>query len=382
MKCILYVYLITIYLLCSHAAEIVSASQEHTLVKRIQKFEQELKQLQKKLNIPGMSIAVLQQQEVIYAKGFGLADIENKIAATEHTPYHIASLTKPFTAVLVMKLVEDERLNLDDRMSDILKEADFRVNDMSVHGYANLCETLKPLIHYKGDTHTLTVRHHLTHTAHGIPGEKYRYSGYLFGLLTEVLETVSQKRFEQLLVDEIISPLEMTATVPNMSDQRQQHILSIRAKPYKIDEAGVPMFSRYPGRIRASAGMVSTVVDLAKFDIALDKNQLLSEDSMNAMYTPARSNKGEALPYGLGWFIQTYGDAHFIWHYGWQPDAYSSLILKVLEKETTFILLANSDGASAPFDLGQGNVLNSPFATSFIETFTQIDISTEQQIEK
>ena len=116
--------------------------------------------------------------------------------------------------------------------------------------------------------------------------------------------------------------------------------------------------------------MVSTVLDLAKFDVALDRNLIVSEKSKRAMFTSTLSNSGQPLPYGMGWFVQEYMGTKLVWHYGEAPDAYSSLILKVPERELTLILLANSDGASAPFDLGSGNVIKSPFAITFINLFT------------
>jgi len=128
-------------------------------------------------------------------------------------------------------------------------------------------------------------------------------------------------------------------------------------------------FDYAEGAIYASAGMISTVLDLAKFNIAMDQNLLVSEESKKEMFTPTLSNSGQSLPYGLGWFVQANEGIKLIWHYGYEPGAYSSLILKIPEKETTLILLANSDGASASFDLGEGNVLNSPFAAEFINLF-------------
>ena len=71
-------------------------------------FEREIESLLDKLNIPGCSVAIIKQQKVVFAKGFGFANIENQIPATENTPYHIASLTKPFSAAVLMKLVEQE----------------------------------------------------------------------------------------------------------------------------------------------------------------------------------------------------------------------------------------------------------------------------------
>ena len=118
--------------------------------------------------------------------------------------------------------------------------------------------------------------------------------------------------------------------------------------------------------------MVSTVLDLAKFDIAMDRNLIVSEEAKEAMFTPTLSNSGQPLPYGMGWFVQEREGVQLVWHYG-QQTTYSSLILKVPEEELTLILLANSDGASAPFDLGAGNVLKSPFAVAFITLFTDIE---------
>jgi len=118
--------------------------------------------------------------------------------------------------------------------------------------------------------------------------------------------------------------------------------------------------------------MVSTVLDLAKFDIALDEKRIISAKARKAMFTPSRSNSGETLPYALGWFMHKWKGKKLVWHHGDGGD-YSSLILKIPSQKLTFILLANSGGASARFNLGAGddpsNVLKSPFAAAFLERF-------------
>ena len=101
----------------------------------------------------------------------------------------------------------------------------------------------------------------------------------------------------------------------------------------------------------------------------MDQNLLVSKGIKEEMFTSTRSNSGHPLPYGLGWFVQVYEGMKLIWHYGYEQGAYSSLILKIPEKEITLILLANSDGASASFGLGMGNILSSPFAIEFINLF-------------
>ena len=213
------------------------------------------------------------------------------------------------------------------------------------------------------------MRHHLSHTSQGEPGENYRYNGFLFGFLTDVVEQASGIGFEELLVDRIIGPLEMNSTYPNESEERAGEILDQRAVPYRADGIGEWEISQYPEGVNAAAGMVSTVLDLAKFSMAMDQNLLVSEESKEAMFTPTISSSGRALPYGLGWFVQEYDGLKLVWHYGHQPESYSSLILKVPEEDLTLILLANSAGASASFNLGEGDVLMSSFADAFLGLF-------------
>ena len=116
---------------------------------------------------------------------------------------------------------------------------------------------------------------------------------------------------------------------------------------------------------------------MAKFDVAMDRNLIVSAGSKAAMFSETISNSGKPQPYGLGWFVQEHASVKLVWHYGWAPKAYSSLILKVPEKNVTLILFANSEGASADYHLGRGDVLRSPFAVSFLNVFT--DIKTTQK---
>ena len=385
-KPLIYCTLVT-FVLSACSLPSTSQSSQPAINDPVVNFEQEVERLQKKYKIPGMSVAILQHQQVIFSAGFGLADIENKIAATADTPYNIASLSKPFAGALLMKLVEEGQLDLDTAMAEILVNTDFTYDDLIMHGYAETCQKIKAfsrdpdfeyaflLKDYRCNTKKITVRHHLTHTAQGIPGSRYRYNGFLFGFLSRVTEEISGKPYSELLVKNIIAPLEMTRTVPCARKDLCDQILAERAKYYRVGFGGNFKLSNYPAKLSSSAGIVSTVLDLAKFDVAMDRNLIVSETSKQLMFTQNRSNSGDPLPYGLGWFVQIHEGQKLVWHYGWAPKAYSSLILKVPEEEVTLILLANSDGASAPFRLGAGNVLRSPFAVVFLNLFTDQKVS-------
>lgn len=333
-----------------------------------------------------MSVAVVRNQRVIFAEGFGYADLENKIPALPDTPYNIASITKTFSAAVLMKLVEQGRLNLDAEVADILVDTDFPYKDSALQGYAGVCSKMRSVSknpffrygqlirNYRCDTEKITVKHHLTHTSQGTPGETYRYNGFLFKFLTNVAQQASGILFEELLVENIMIPLEMTRTVPSINKAYQDQVLADRAKYYRRGFWGNFVPSSYPVKLSASAGIISTVLDLAKFDVGMDRNLILSAESKAAMFTPTISTRGHTLPYGLGWFAQQHKGVKLIWHYGYAPKAYSSLILKVPEENVTFILLANSDGASSQFNLGTGNVFRSPFAVAFLNLFTGLEI--------
>src|SRR6185295_12235352 len=126
--------------------------------------------------------------------------------------------------------------------------------------------------------------------------------------------------------------------------------------------------SRYPTFFGVSAGLISTVLDMAKYDIAIDQNKFLTKETQQLAFTPTVSTKGEALPYGLGWFTQNYKGTKLIWHYGYWTGN-SSFILKVPERNITFIIMANSDNLSRPTDLGSGDALSSPVGMAFLKTF-------------
>ncbi|MGD9004964.1 MAG: serine hydrolase domain-containing protein, partial [Desulfobacterales bacterium] len=266
----------------------------------VQFFYEEMERLRKDNRIPGLSAAVLQNQQVVFAEGFGYADLENRIPVTADTPFNIASLSKTFAAAILMKLVEDGRLDLDAAMADILKNADFIYDVGTIHGYANVCKKIKEfsrdpdfeyaeyaflLKNYRCDKENITIRHHLTHTAQEKPGEAYRYNGFLFGFLSLVAEEASGQPYADLLVDHIIAPLDMKNTIPSITKERRNEILAKRAKYYRMGFGGEFEPSDYPVTLSASAGMVTTVLDMAKFDVAMDHNLIVSAETKAAMFS-------------------------------------------------------------------------------------------------
>lgn len=324
--------------------------------RQIAELEIKLDELRERLHIPGFSAAVVKNQEVLWARGFGCADISSGRPATPHTPYSLASLTKPFGATILLQLVEDGLVGLDDPIED--------------YGVT---------VNSRG---TVLVEHLLSHTSHGVPGRSYRYDGSRFGLIDQIMQSATGKAFGDLLVERILQPLEMSGTMPmplhdaeaaydqGLGDPTYQDVWDRLAKPYFLVRGYGNVLGQYVNYFGSAAGLVSSVMDYAKFDAAIDSHQLISEETQALAWTPYTSISGRALPYGFGWFVQYEGNLQHIWHYGYW-DCTSTLIVKVPERRLTFLLFANSDRLSSPFGLGAGDVRRSPAARAFLEVFVE-----------
>ncbi|HLM01205.1 MAG TPA: serine hydrolase [Pyrinomonadaceae bacterium] len=454
------------------------------------RLETSLENLRQELKIPALSAAVVKDRKVIWARGFGFADLENKIPATERTAYHLASLTKTFASTVVMQLVQEGKIKLDDPVSK--------------YGVTLESEGV------------IRVRHLLSHTSEGVPGEAYRYNGNRFAELDKVIQKVTGKSFAELLFTNILDPLGMDETAPNVPkivntkspagadpaaeaevkaavmnlfggfnsgsvdqierllapqrnsfddeggfltsfadtdelrgavkanfkfnfqvhnleaavygttavatlimrgtitpppnlpvrvkqptrmtivwnkqqdgawklvhaheslltegvilenhQQRFEKVSRMLAQPYGLDNQSNIRKISYPTHFSTSAGLISTVLDMAKYDIAIDQNRFLNRETQALAFTPTVSTRGETLPYGLGWFTQNYKGLKMFWHYGYWTGN-SSFILKIPEKNITFIAMANTDNLSRPTDLGAGDALTSPVGMAFLKTF-------------
>lgn len=346
----------------------VSVGQEHFRPGEasldIPAFVQRLDSLRKAARIPGLSVAVVKDRAVVIAAGLGYADVEHGIPATAETPYNIASVAKPISAVLALRLVEEGVLDLDRPLVDYSDWAKFCA-DFS----------LQPSIFAKdlrcqAPSHTL--RHLLSHTATGEPGTQFSYNPVLYSWASRPIVAAAHASFSSLVERYVFAPAGMRNSARVYRELPLRDDLAERlAPPYRVDSSG--MIQRAPPPPPqgdgAAGGVITTVLDLAKFDVALDQGVLISAASRAEMMAPTQSIDGEALPYGLGWFVQEYRGDALVWHSGWWEDAYSALYLKVPSQELTFILLANSEGVWWDNPLDRAAVDRSQFAQAFLSVF-------------
>ncbi len=345
---------VVILFLCGCGAPAVTSTEEVEDADTWGRFETELESLRQLMKIPGLSAAVVKDGQLVWAHGFGFADIENSIPAAPETPYPLASVTKTFAAVIVMQLVQEGVLSLDDPISR--------------YG-VNLPEGDKVL-----------VRHLMSHTSEGTPGQHYQYNGSRYGLLSQVVQAATGRSLQEWVYERILQPLGMEDTAPSPPAACAgfdfaptcERVYAALTHLYFLDVDFNPLPGFNEDNFNAGAGLMSTVVDLAKYDAALDATTLVTEATKNLMWTPTVSNSGQTLPYGLGWFTQDYRGTRLIWHTGFSPPSTSALFLKLPDEGLTFIVLANTDMLSRHFQAGHGDdadVLCSLVALAFYKQF-------------
>lgn len=341
--------------ICLACASMRGATQDDDA--RIALFERYAESLRRATHVPGVSGIIVRDGRTVWLKGLGFQDLESRTVARSDTLYDIASLTKTFTSTLLMQCVERRTLSLDEPMSrytTAIPEAN------------------------------ATVRHVFTHTSQGSPGAVFRYDGGRFAALTAVVTACHGKPF-RLALEDLLDRSAMTSSVPghdleqptaalaSLFDQstlaRYATAVQRLATPYQTRGQSVVRAEFPPRDINASAGLLSSVTDLARYDSAIDANLFIGADAQELAWTnPRSSSTSLELPYGLGWFIQKIHGTRVIWHYG-QWSQYSALYIKVPERHLTLILLANSGGLGETVPLGNGDVMVSPFARVFLGLF-------------
>ena len=314
----------------------------------IAEFAQRLEELRAQSRIPGVSVVIAKEQQVVWASGFGLADVARQREVVPSTAFHLASLTKPFAATVIMQLVEEGKVSLDDPVS----KYGIQLQSSGV----------------------VLVRHLLTHTSEGAPGSVFRYNGNRFGLLDSVVTRATGQSFAQELERRILAPLHLPNTAPNILSAPDFAVAGLDqtafdanlARGYTVNGSSV-VPTAYPSYFGTAAGLIASALDVAAFSMAMDRDAFLDPATKALMLRPALSTSGDTLPYGLGWFVTRSRGVRVVWHYGlW--TAISALIIKVPERGLTYVVLANTAGLSEPYNL-VGDLRSSPWAREFLDAF-------------
>ena len=297
-----------------------------------------------RLGIPGLSLAVAAAGQVRHEAGFGFADVENEVPARPETVYRLASVSKPMTAVAVMRLAQDGRLDLDAPVTRYCPE--FPEKPWPVSSRQLLCHQ-GGVRWYRPDEQPMTRR--FTSLAEGLalfaddplafePGTKVGYSTYGYTLLGCAAAHAAGRAFLPLLQESVLGPAGMTST--RMDDVRG--LIPNRAQGYVRDATGqlvnsalADMSYKVPG-----GGLCGTAPDVARFGSALLSGQLVTKETLRQMLTRQKTRGGRATGYGLGLAVGTRGSKREAWHQGGRERVSTVLYLRT-DGEWAVALLTN-----------------------------------------
>lgn len=301
--------------------------------------------------IPGLSVAVVQEGRPLLLKGYGLANVELGVPATDQTVYQLASVTKQFTATAVMLLVEDGKLSLSDPVSKYLEDLPEAWRPVTVRQLLDHTSGIKSYTSvpnffataWKDYTKPELLALVRDAPPDFKPGEKWSYNNTAYFLVGMVIEKASGKEYGAFLKERVFEPLGMAAT--RLNDRSA--IIPNRASGYTRRAGGTqnaPFVS--PTQPYSAGALVSTVADMAKWDAALYTDRLLKRESLEQMWTPAKLNDDKSTAYGLGWSVNTYRTRKRISHGGGIPG-FSTAIDRFVDDKLTVVVLVNSDGGAA-----------------------------------
>ena len=299
-------------------------------------------------NVPGISLAVLRDGNVIKAKGYGLANLELNVPATTETVYQLASVTKQFTATGVMLLVEDGKVRLSDPISRYVKGLPAAWSNITVRHLLSMTSGIKD---YLGVVQPSIAREDFTYERIVAliadlpltfePGERYQYSNSNYILLAMLIRSVSGKSYDTFLAERVWAPLGMTATRrddPESVIANRAGLYNWRSNKFENIQFLSPTLWN-----NGDGGLISTVLDLGKWDAALYTNRLLSSASLETMWLPQKLNNGSQTSYGFGWATGQFRGHRTVSHSGGRPGT-ATQITRFVDDRLTVVVLMNGPG--------------------------------------
>lgn len=302
--------------------------------------------------LAGASVAVIKNGQVVLAKGYGFSDIEKQTKATEQTIYQLGSITKPFTSMATLMLVEEGKLSLDAKLNDTLPGMPAAWSGVTVRHLLSHTSGIKSYTEVFGAQRVSAGKVFTPDEILALvkdvppafaPGERYAYCNTGYYLLGLIIEKVSGKPYGQFITERIFKPLQMTSTsLDDYTDARP-----LRAKGYGAAAGPTALADHtHPSQPFSAGAVVSTVVDLAKWDAALDARKLLKPATYDLMWTPMTLNDGKASVYALGWQVEPYRTRPRVAH-GGNINGFGSYFQRYPEDKITVIALVNQSGAGA-----------------------------------
>lgn len=329
---------------------LVTAAAQAQPVPRAEQARKMMEELRVRVGSPGLSAAVAVGGKVVWAEGFGEADVENHGPATPESRFRLGSVSKLLTAAAVARLVDQGRLDLDapvQRYAPAFPDKGQPLTPRQLAGhlagirhYAPQ-DFLRPPKRYQklSDGLEIFAGDPLVHP----PGTAYLYSSYGYNLLGVVVEGAAGKDFPTAMDELVVRPLGLTATGLDVPEKVVDH----RARPYRRASGDVlenenPVDNSYKW---PSAGFLSTATDVARFGAAQLDGDFLKPETRALLFTSQKTVDGKETKVGLGWRITTSEAGRHFYHHGGAIEGGRAFILLLPEGRVAVAILTNLTGA-------------------------------------
>jgi len=292
----------------------------HSHAQNLEKqFDQMLRE-QYPSNEPGATALVAVDGEIIYHKAFGMANMELEVPMRTEMVLEIGSITKQFTAVSILMLMEQGKLSLEDDITKYLEDYPTQGHKISIHHLLTHTSGIKSYTSLgkwrpewrKDFTPVEMIDFFKNEPMDFAPGEEYRYNNSAYFILGYIIEIASGMSYEDFIETQIFKPLGMKSSLYGSMPQ----IIKNRASGYQKQEDFVNAEYLSLTQPYAAGSIMSTVEDLYIWNRAIRSNQLVQKESIALAFTNYKLNNGDPLNYGYGWFLNDINGSPTIEHGG------------------------------------------------------------------
>ncbi|WP_295123031.1 serine hydrolase [uncultured Chitinophaga sp.] len=295
---------------------------------------------------PGGTALVAKDGKIIYQKAFGMAQMELGVPSDTGMVYYIASNTKQFTAVAILQLVEKGLIALNDSLGKYVNSkppvSQITIRQMLSHtsglngnGYADS-------LHIPAGDNTQAEAERYAARNMAFPaGSKWQYNNANFQVLGHIIEKLSGKTYQEYIIENIFKPAGMSASYV-ASDEP---LINRRATGYGVFRRGIVNMPLHDTQgFFASGGILSTAMDMYKWNQALKSGILLNKKTLEQAFAAQKLNNGQSARYGFGWYIDTLRGSLYHRHGGLIPGFMSETLYLPAEDIYVVILLNSESG--------------------------------------
>lgn len=293
-------------------------------------------------NIPGAAVAVIKNGKIIKTKGYGVASVEFNVPVTTETVFEIGSVSKQITAAGIILLMEDGKVNLDEKISKYLPNTPDSWKNVSVRNLLTHTSGIKSYSSLDGFELSKRMKQAdfikalSPHPLDFETGTDYVYSNSGYSLLSYIIESASGKNYWDFMRERIFKPLGMNKT----ANRDPKFIIPNRAVGYEWQNNGLVGRDGNLTDLFGAGAIVSTITDLAKWDLALRNDTLLKKNSKTQMWTPLTFSNGKTYPYGFAFRFSDVRGHKLVAHSG-QTAGFGASISRYIDDDLTVIALTN-----------------------------------------